>query len=437
MSPRTEHEEEEEEEDQEKDESSGSEDDDALDEDMESLRRACMLTGRNPNDLNNPSTSAANGDYSAGAADADSDSDDDLELVRNIQNRFSISSTLCETLSLEPLSSLPPAASDEDDDFETLLAIQRRFSAHATDTLKHAIGGSLEKPEQVHASSLSLEKETTSTSFVNRANSCEGFTDAEDFCNTRSFGDNGGIQPSGFFEFHKSDSCKSSLLPRKKSCFPKSALLLLDAIKKNRSSQKFFRSKLIQLEARIEENKKLKEHVKILKDFQTSCRKITGRALSQKKDPRVQLISAKEMWASKDSKANDKRLSPMCNGPAENSHVANYRRAMTNFPLSLERKKWSKLEAENLEKGIRQQFQAMVLQISRNRALKCTAITSGSENSSEDSNDLDMILASTKDLEVPPETIGEFLPKVNWEQLASMYCVGRSGAECQARICIQ
>lgn len=73
--------------------------------------------------------------------------------------------------------------------------------------------------------------------------------------------------------------------------------------------------------------------------------------------------------------ANDKRLSPMCNGPAENSHVANYRRAMTNFPLSLERKKWSKLEAENLEKGIRQQFQAMVLQISRNRALKCTAIT--------------------------------------------------------------
>lgn len=58
---------------------------------------------------------------------------------------------------------------------------------------------------------------------------------------------------------------------------------------------------------------------------------------------------------------------------------------------------------------------------------------SGSENSSEDSNDLDMILASTKDLEVPPETIGEFLPKVNWEQLASMYCVGRSGAECQAR----
>jgi hypothetical protein len=73
--------------------------------------------------------------------------------------------------------------------------------------------------------------------------------------------------------------------------------------------------------------------------------------------------------------ANDKRLSPMCYGPAENSRVANYRMSITNFPLSLERKKWSKVETENLEKGIMQQFQAMVLQISRNRALKCTAIT--------------------------------------------------------------
>jgi len=62
--------------------------------------------------------------------------------------------------------------------------------------------------------------------------------------------------------------------------------------------------------------------------------------------------------------ASDKSLSPMCYGPVENSHVANYRIAITNFPLSLERKKWSKEESENLEKGIRRQFQEMVLQIS-------------------------------------------------------------------------
>jgi myb proto-oncogene protein len=89
MSHRTEHKEE-----QEKDDLSGSEDENDLDEDMEALGRACVITGRKPNDLDNPSTSAANGYYSA-----DSDSDDDLELVRNIQNRFSISSALCETLS--------------------------------------------------------------------------------------------------------------------------------------------------------------------------------------------------------------------------------------------------------------------------------------------------------------------------------------------------
>ena len=51
-------------------------------------------------------------------------------------------------------------------------------------------------------------------------------------------------------------------------------------------------------------------------------------------------------------------------GPAENSHVTNYRMALTTFPLSLDRKKWSKAERENLGKGIRQQFQEMVLQIS-------------------------------------------------------------------------
>lgn len=62
--------------------------------------------------------------------------------------------------------------------------------------------------------------------------------------------------------------------------------------------------------------------------------------------------------------ASDKSLSPMCYGPVENSHVANYRIAITNFPLSLERKKWSKEESENLEKGIRRQFQEMVLLIS-------------------------------------------------------------------------
>ena len=48
----------EEEEEDERDKSS-SEDDDAFDEDMEALKRACMITGTDPHDLRNPSSPPA------------------------------------------------------------------------------------------------------------------------------------------------------------------------------------------------------------------------------------------------------------------------------------------------------------------------------------------------------------------------------------------
>lgn len=64
---------------------------------------------------------------------------------------------------------------------------------------------------------------------------------------------------------------------------------------------------------------------------------------------------------------DDKRLSAMYHGPEENSHVSNYRMVLTNFPLTLEQKKWSKAERENLGKGIRQQFHQLVVQISVDR----------------------------------------------------------------------
>lgn len=98
------------------------------------------------------------------------------------------------------------------------------------------------------------------------------------------------------------DGCKLSTLALRYSSFPKSAQVFFDAIKRNRSCQKFLRSKLIQIEARIEENKKLKDRVRILKDFQASCRKMTGRALALRKDPRIQLISAQKTFNPKDSK---------------------------------------------------------------------------------------------------------------------------------------
>lgn len=105
---------------------SGDSDDDndsILNEDLDALRRACMITGTDPNDL--PASPGA-------ASDADSEGIDDLELVRSIQNRFSIpSEDVAATMSLTPLSFLPAPMSDgEDDDFEILRAIQKRFSAY-------------------------------------------------------------------------------------------------------------------------------------------------------------------------------------------------------------------------------------------------------------------------------------------------------------------
>ncbi|KAH9802086.1 Myb domain-containing protein 4r1 [Citrus sinensis] len=166
-------------------------------------------------------------------------------------------------------------------------------------------------------------------------------------------------------------------------------------------------------------------HIRSLSEV--SCRKVTGRALSQKKDLRVQLISSScNSRKSKDSEGTNKKLSALNYGPAENSQVANYKMAMSKSPLSLHRKKWSKKENENLRKGIRQQFQEMMLQLSVDRF-------SVPEGSATDTNSLDSILASIKDLEVTPEMIRDFLPKVNWDQVASMYVQGRSGAECEAR----
>ncbi|BFG33153.1 hypothetical protein CerSpe_194270 [Prunus speciosa] len=383
-------------------------DEDDFDEDMEAIRRACMLTGTNPDDLNPNNNKNHGGDdprHSSGSeSESDSDEvDDDIELLRKIRSRFSNFSDFCEPLSLKPLSSLPPAVSDdEEDDYQTLLSVQKRFAAYQNDTCK---------PVKETCNEIAHE-------------SSQG---TEDACMAiHPLSDNAEGQPSALVELQRSDSCRPSTLPAKYSTFPKSAQVFMDAIKKNRSSQKFLRSKLVQIEAKIEENRKLKERVKILKDFQVSCKKRTGEALSQKKDPRVQLILVNRPRKFRDLKAHDKKISAMFYGPEENSHVANYRMTLMKFLHSLDRKKWSKAEKKALEKGIRQQFQEMVLQFSVHES-------SCSERPYGYSNHIDDILASIKDLEITPEKIREFLPKVNWEQLASMYIVGRSGGECEAR----
>nr|GEV48089.1 myb domain protein 4r1 [Tanacetum cinerariifolium] len=211
----------------------------------------------------------------------------------------------------------------------------------------------------------------------------------------------------------------SELVPAGDCGFPASAQAFVETIKKNRTYQKFLRDKLIKVEARLEENKKLRERVKFLKGFQVDCRKRTGRALSHKKDPRFQLISVPKLRANA-SKKKDTRTHPINQGPAQNPQVAIYKEAMLKYSVSLSREPWSKVDNENLKKGIKQQIQEMMMQ---------NLFSAEDPNSSN----LDRMITRIKKREITPEEIRSFLPKVNWEQLASMYLTGRSGPECESR----
>ncbi|KAJ0105299.1 hypothetical protein Patl1_19700 [Pistacia atlantica] len=215
----------------------------------------------------------------------------------------------CQPLSLKALCTLPPVLldDDEEDDFETLQVIQRRFSAYySADTTKSRRKDSLQTPNQVLASSVASENDTSNNLFVNRINACEGFPASEEACNNHHLlRDNVETLPSCSIQWQQSEEYNMSIVSQKDSNFPKSAQVFIDAIQKNRSYQNFIQSKLTLIESRIEEqeieNKKLKERVQILKDFQVSCRKITGRPLSQKKDPRVQMILWQKLRNSNDS----------------------------------------------------------------------------------------------------------------------------------------
>ncbi|KAK3033920.1 hypothetical protein RJ639_034720 [Escallonia herrerae] len=369
-------------------------DDEDLDDDMEALRRACILTGSAAASATATAIEPPSNDGSSDNDDSD-DEDDDVELVRSIQRRFLVADE--EPLSLNPLCSLPPVGDDYEDDFETLRAIQRRFSDYTDDSLRNGIEDPLQNCEQVGATNIPWEKETSNNLFAGKTNIGEGFPDSVDASFTSTVtessidGLDGDRPHSGFFDLHVSGAGNVNALPARDSGFPKSAQTFIDAIKKNRSCQKFLRSKLIQLEARIEENKKLRQHVKILKDFQVSCRKRTGRALSQKKDARVQLISVPKLRAN--IKVNEKKVPAMYYGPPENSHVFT---ADGNF-------------------------------------LTHALLYSGVEGYPVDSSDVDSIITSIRDHDITPEKLRLFLPKVNWENLVSMYVSGRSGAECEAR----
>lgn len=141
---------------------SDSDDDDGFKEDMEALRRACMITGTNLDDHDGtageaPSNSAiaGSGDEGCGVGDGvawESDGEEDIKLFRSIRERFALSEDVREPLSMKPLCILPPLPSDDGDeeDFEIFRSIQRRFSAYEdSDTPKNYMEDLLRKPEQI------------------------------------------------------------------------------------------------------------------------------------------------------------------------------------------------------------------------------------------------------------------------------------------------
>ncbi|KAG1368347.1 hypothetical protein COCNU_14G008150 [Cocos nucifera] len=110
---------------------------------------------------------------------------------------------------------------------------------------------------------------------------------------------------------------------------------------------------------------------------------------------------------------------------AENSHVSKYKMVLKTFPVSLRKQKWSNMEKEKLAKGIKQQYQEMLILNSMNFERYMRML------SDIDSNLISAL--SSSDLDITPEKIRSFIPLVNWDQLASMYLTGRSGAQCEAR----
>lgn len=129
-------------------ESSGNDSDTGFEEDMEALRRACSITGIDES-VDLPRSSTADGDYDV----TDESEDEDLELLRSIQQRFSVPTNDVGTqqpATMKPLNTILPSGllDDDGDDLETLRAIQRRFSQY-NDDINNCMESSTQRSEQI------------------------------------------------------------------------------------------------------------------------------------------------------------------------------------------------------------------------------------------------------------------------------------------------
>ncbi|KAJ6795083.1 myb-like protein L [Iris pallida] len=339
------------------------------DEDMETLRRIRSIAGVSASDVDD--------EYGS------DDEDDDLDFLRGLQERFSLpASDLGAASVVKPLDWIAPASSDDEDDLEMLRAIQRRFNQYDT-------GATKEKSDHLQGTAKAVADDSPVQGTLDRRSCTEDLPHKE---------------------------C-TELVVHSHSQFPKFAQNFVDALRRNRACQRFIREKLLEIEAKIEQNKKLRERVKCLMDFQLACKKNENR--TAREDPRIKLISIQQPQ----KVGSNNKVPASFLGPPVNSHVSNYKMVMKRFPVSYTKQRWSNIEKEKLTKGLKQQYQEMLLLNAMNR---------GSDM--EVSIHTDLISAAlSNDLEVTPERIRLFLPLVNWDRLVSMYLAGRSGAECESR----
>ncbi|CAH9136483.1 unnamed protein product [Cuscuta epithymum] len=407
--------------------------DDGFEADMESLRRACILAGESPN---RAEADLSGGDTAASAPcspDAD-EGDDDIELFRDIQNRFALSSEVQAPLDIEALSSTFPTDSgggdDGEDDLEALRAIQRRFSSYADDDAKEELDTKLHEPVQVGVTNKTSEEESCNKFFLDRTNAGEGFPTSVDGhysalqISEACSGLGATVQSGDLSLWNNVITENACNMLVGSSNFPQSAQAFVDAIKKNRALQKVIRSKMMHIETRVAELNKLKGWVKIFRGFQVSCRRKTSIALAQKNDARVQLISTIRQKVN--PKLNERKCSPMYYAPPENSTVSSYREALAKFPVSVKRERWSEDERVKLLSGIKQQFQEVMFH-------RSVDLISDVDGSFGDLTDIDSNISSIRGLDITPEMMRLFLPKVNWDHLASMFLPKRTGSECQTR----
>uniref|UniRef100_A0A0E0LGZ2 Uncharacterized protein n=1 Tax=Oryza punctata TaxID=4537 RepID=A0A0E0LGZ2_ORYPU len=368
--------------------------DEDLQRDLDALRQSCILSGNDPDAavaqvsacLAAAAPAAAVGAAANGLSDDDDEEeeDEDLALVRSIRENLLLNKASPSSPLPRPICVWPPSDSEDDeDDLETLRAIQRRFS--------HYHSG------------------TSSGSEINTKNEASKEGSGDLFRN--------GLDE----EFDVEKQNKEAIT---RTGFPKAALLLVDALKKNRACQKLIRRKMITIEAKIEENKDLRDRVKCLLDYQLSCRKAFGKILCQKEDPRVRLISSRKPCA-QSTKNKDKKTPALFLGPADNPHVSKYKMVLKQFPMSLQKQPWSDVEKEKLAKGIKQQYQ---------EALILDSINNGSSTGDFSAVDMAYALTNTAgNFEVTAESLRSVLPLINWDKIAAMYLPGRSGAECESR----